>query len=181
MKHTFREIAHARAHATPPDGRSLRMASERKSFVTTLHVKLCTFRQNPSPLHVSWGTSPPAGKAVSGEPKHDRKPPRLARVLGLMLAVGHLGSLDECIKRARAERAALLDSVRVVSKILKAIGEIWIRGEPVCVKVRSRVRRARGRAASPIEPTPPPQHTRHLRSLAARSRRPFCGPHIARR
>jgi hypothetical protein len=99
----------------------------------------------------------------------------------LMLAVGHLGSLDECIKRARAERAALLDSVRVVSKILKAIGEIWIRGEPVCVKVRSRVRRARGRAASPIEPTPPPQHTRHLRSLAARSRLPFCGPHVARR
>ena len=36
-----------------------------------------------------------------------------------MLAVGHLGSLDECIERARAERAALLDSVRVVSsKIL---------------------------------------------------------------
>ena len=54
--------------------------------------------------------------------------------LHLMIAVGHLGSLDECIERARAERAALLDSVRVVSKILKVIGEI--RGEPVCVKVR---------------------------------------------
>ena len=30
-----------------------------------------------------------------------------------MLAVGRLGSLDECIERDRAERAALLDSARV--------------------------------------------------------------------
>ena len=77
------------------------MASARIFFVTTLHVKLCTFRQNPSPLHVSWGTSPPAGKAVSGEPKHDRKPPRLAHVLGLSELYGcicaHLMSISMSI------------------------------------------------------------------------------------
>ena len=47
---------------------------------------------------------------------------------------GRLGLLDECFERAQAGRTALLDPVRVVSNIVKAVGEI--RGEPVCVKVR---------------------------------------------
>ena len=36
-------------------------------------------------------------------------------------------------------------------------------GQPVCVKVRYRVRRAHGRAAGPPEPAPPPEHTRHFK------------------
>ena len=47
---------------------------------------------------------------------------------------GRLGLLDECFERAQAGRTALLDPVRVVSNIVKAVGEI--RGEPVCIKVR---------------------------------------------
>ena len=47
---------------------------------------------------------------------------------------GRLDSLDECSERAQEGRTALLDSVCVVSNIVKAVGEI--RGEQVCVKVR---------------------------------------------
>ena len=36
-------------------------------------------------------------------------------------------------------------------------------GQPVCVKVRYRVRGAHGRATGPAEPAPPPEHTRHFK------------------
>ena len=36
-------------------------------------------------------------------------------------------------------------------------------GQPVCVKVRYRVRRAHGCATGPAEPAPPPEHTRHFK------------------
>jgi hypothetical protein len=41
-------------------------------------------------------------------------------------------------------------------------------GEPVYVNVKYRVRRAQCRAAGLVEPASPPEHTRHLRSAAAR-------------
>ena len=45
-------------------------------------------------------------------------------------------------------------------------------GQPVCVKVRYRVRRAHGRATGPAEPAPPPEHSRHFKPTTSRCRWP---------
>ena len=63
------------------------MADIRKFFVTMLHVKLRTSRQNPCPSYVSLRGTGPAGKAANGELEHGHEHDLLSAVLDTLLRV----------------------------------------------------------------------------------------------